>query len=197
MPQDAPMAKVEATPTTARETVLVGAVFDEALAEALEHARRDGATFVHAFEDEAVIAGQGTIGLELAEQLRTSRRSCCPSAAAGSPRGSRSRCARSGRTCGSSASQAGKARRPHDRRRDRRQAARQADDVDPRRPARRRRRRHRRGDQRRDRAAARAREARRRGRGRGRRWRRSSPARSTATGRSARSSPAATSTRRC
>jgi threonine dehydratase len=69
MPQDAPMAKVEATRNYGAETVLAGAGFDEALVEALERARQTGATFVHAFEDEAVIAGQGTIGLELADEL--------------------------------------------------------------------------------------------------------------------------------
>ena len=69
MPQDAPMAKVEATRNYGADTVLAGAGFDEALVEALERARQTGATFVHAFEDEAVIAGQGTIGLELADEL--------------------------------------------------------------------------------------------------------------------------------
>jgi threonine dehydratase len=69
MPQDAPMAKVEATRNYGAETVLTGAMFDDALAEAMAHAERTGATFVHAFEDTRVIAGQGTIGLELAEQL--------------------------------------------------------------------------------------------------------------------------------
>jgi threonine dehydratase len=69
MPLDAPMAKIDATRSYGAETVLAGAGFDEALAEAFEHARETGATFVHAFEDDAVIAGQGTIGLELAEQL--------------------------------------------------------------------------------------------------------------------------------
>jgi threonine dehydratase len=69
MPQDAPMAKVDATRNYGAETVLAGAGFDEALAEAMRRAESTGATFVHAFEDEAVIAGQGTLGLELAEQL--------------------------------------------------------------------------------------------------------------------------------
>jgi threonine dehydratase len=69
MPQDAPMSKVEATRTYGAETVLAGAGFDEALTEALARAAETGATFVHAFEDEAVIAGQGTIGLELAAEL--------------------------------------------------------------------------------------------------------------------------------
>jgi threonine dehydratase len=69
MPQDAPMAKVEPTLTYGGEAVLVGHGFDDALADALVRVRETGATFVHAFDDELVIAGQGTIGLELAEQV--------------------------------------------------------------------------------------------------------------------------------
>src|SRR5579862_547609 len=69
MPQDAPMAKVEPCVAYGGEAVLVGAGFEEALAEAFAYAEATGATFVHAFEDERVIAGQGTIGLELAEQI--------------------------------------------------------------------------------------------------------------------------------
>jgi threonine dehydratase len=69
MPEDAPMAKVDATRNYGAETVLAGAGFDEALLAATERADETGATFVHAFEDENVIAGQGTIGLELAEEL--------------------------------------------------------------------------------------------------------------------------------
>ena len=68
MPQDAPMAKVEATRSYGGRTELGGASFEEAVAAAQEHVERTGATLVHAFEDERVIAGQGTIGLELAEQ---------------------------------------------------------------------------------------------------------------------------------
>ena len=69
MPEDAPMAKVDATRNYGAEPVLAGAGFDEALAEAERRVVDLGATFVHAFEDPAVIAGQGTIALELAEQL--------------------------------------------------------------------------------------------------------------------------------
>jgi threonine dehydratase len=68
MPQDAPMAKVEAARNYGAEIVLTGEDYDEAHQAALERVE-GGATFVHAFEDEAVIAGQGTLGLELAEQL--------------------------------------------------------------------------------------------------------------------------------
>jgi threonine dehydratase len=69
MPQDAPMAKVDATRNYGAETVLAGAGFDEALALALARSDETGATFVHAFEDPTVIAGQGTLGLELADEL--------------------------------------------------------------------------------------------------------------------------------
>jgi threonine dehydratase len=69
MPQDSPMAKVDATRNYGARIELVGEMFDEALAAALEAVEQTGTTLVHAFDDEAVIAGQGTIGLELAEQL--------------------------------------------------------------------------------------------------------------------------------
>jgi threonine dehydratase len=69
VPQDAPMAKVEAARAYGATCEMGGSVFDEALTAALAFAEERGATFVHAFEDEAVIAGQGTIGLELSTQL--------------------------------------------------------------------------------------------------------------------------------
>ncbi len=68
MPEDAPMAKVEATRSYGGATELRGGDFEEAVAAAQAHVEATGATLVHAFEDERVIAGQGTIGLELAEQ---------------------------------------------------------------------------------------------------------------------------------
>ena len=69
VPQDAPMAKVEACRHYSADTRLVGASFEDALASAHEDAEATGATFIHPYEDEVVIAGQGTIGLELAEQV--------------------------------------------------------------------------------------------------------------------------------
>jgi threonine dehydratase len=69
MPQDAPMAKVEPTKTYGATAELMGATFEDALTAAFEHAEKTGATFVHPYEDEVVIACQGTIGLELAEQV--------------------------------------------------------------------------------------------------------------------------------
>jgi threonine dehydratase len=70
MPEESPMAKVEATVNYGARVELVGQGFDEALAAALELVEERGSTFVHAFDDPQVIAGQGTIGLELAEQLQ-------------------------------------------------------------------------------------------------------------------------------
>jgi threonine dehydratase len=69
VPLDAPMAKVEACRNYGAETVMEGALFEDALAAARAYAEQTGATFVHPFEDPLVIAGQGTIGLELAEQV--------------------------------------------------------------------------------------------------------------------------------
>ena len=68
MPEDAPTAKVEATKSYGAEVVLAGRGFDDAV-QAAEERVAVGETFVHAFEDELVLAGQGTLGLELAEQL--------------------------------------------------------------------------------------------------------------------------------
>lgn len=62
------MAKVEATRSYGGATELAGEGFEEAVAAAKAHVERTGATLIHAFEEPRVIAGQGTIGLELAEQ---------------------------------------------------------------------------------------------------------------------------------
>jgi len=69
MPEDSPMAKVDATRAYGADVELMGAGFDDAMDAAQAHVAETAATFVHAFEDEAVIAGQGTIGLELADQV--------------------------------------------------------------------------------------------------------------------------------
>jgi threonine dehydratase len=69
VPQDAPMAKVEATKSYGAEVLMGGEALEEAIAAARRHAEETGAAFVHPYEDEAVVAGQGTIGLELGEQL--------------------------------------------------------------------------------------------------------------------------------
>jgi threonine dehydratase len=69
MPQDAPMAKVDATRHYGAEVVLTGGALEDCLTEASTYVEEHGATFVHPFEDPVVIAGQGTIGLELADQV--------------------------------------------------------------------------------------------------------------------------------
>jgi threonine dehydratase len=69
VPEFAPMAKVEAARNYGARVELAGEGYDEAVATAREIERDTGATFLHAFEDPRVVAGQGTLGLELAEQL--------------------------------------------------------------------------------------------------------------------------------
>jgi threonine dehydratase len=69
VPQDAPMAKVEATRNYGARVEMTGERFEDALDAAHAYVEESGALFVHPFEDEAVIAGQGTVGLELADQL--------------------------------------------------------------------------------------------------------------------------------
>lgn len=65
MPRFSPVAKIQATQSYGAKVVLHGNVFDDALAHALETSEKTGATFLHPFNDEDVIAGQGTIGLEI------------------------------------------------------------------------------------------------------------------------------------
>jgi threonine dehydratase len=78
MPKGAPLSKVLATKQYGAEVQLQGNVFDDALAYALELKERMGATFVHAFDDEAVIAGQGTVGLEILDQFPDVEAILCP-----------------------------------------------------------------------------------------------------------------------
>jgi threonine dehydratase len=68
MPETASLPKVQATRDYGAEVVLGGASYEDASAAAHAHADRTGARYVHAFDDLLVIAGQGTVGLELAEQ---------------------------------------------------------------------------------------------------------------------------------
>ncbi|HEU5014926.1 MAG TPA: threonine ammonia-lyase [Roseiflexaceae bacterium] len=69
MPERAPLTKVAATRRLGAEVVLYGATFDDAGIRAAEIQRERGLTYVHAFNDEYVIAGQGTLGLEIVETL--------------------------------------------------------------------------------------------------------------------------------
>jgi threonine dehydratase len=68
MPLTTPLIKVSATRGYGADVVLHGANYDEAFEESVRRSQAEHLTFVHAFDDDAVIAGQGTIGLELLEQ---------------------------------------------------------------------------------------------------------------------------------
>ena len=67
MPEGASPAKIDATKAYGAKVVLHGRVFDDSLELAKQISRKEDATFVHPFDDPAVIAGQGTVGLEMVE----------------------------------------------------------------------------------------------------------------------------------
>ena len=69
LPDSAPISKVEATKGYGAEVCLVEGCYDDAYAKALELRDSEGYTFVHPFDDENVIAGQGTIALEILNDL--------------------------------------------------------------------------------------------------------------------------------
>ena len=69
LPDGAPISKVEATKSYGAEVCLVEGVYDDAYQKALSLRDEEGYTFIHPFNDEDVIAGQGTVALEIAEQL--------------------------------------------------------------------------------------------------------------------------------
>ena len=69
IPAGAPIQKVEATKGYGADVVLVKGVYDDAYAKAVEIQQETGKTFIHPYDDEDVIAGQGTIGLEILEEM--------------------------------------------------------------------------------------------------------------------------------
>lgn len=69
LPDVAPISKIEATKRLGAEICLVKGVYDDAYNKALELQKEHGYTFIHPFDDYDVIAGQGTIGLEILDQL--------------------------------------------------------------------------------------------------------------------------------
>ena len=69
MPETAPLSKVSATRGYGAEVMLAGTSYDEAFARAKQLEQQQGLTFVHAFNDPQVMAGQGTIGLEILREL--------------------------------------------------------------------------------------------------------------------------------
>jgi threonine dehydratase len=68
MPLTTPLTKVSSTRAYGADVILHGANYDEAYDKAVEQSRQEGFTLVHAFDDDAVIAGQGTLGLEILQQ---------------------------------------------------------------------------------------------------------------------------------
>ena len=148
VPQDAPMAKVEATQNYGARVEFVGTRLRARRSRRRSRmCERHGATFIHAFEDEQVIAGQGTIGLELAEQVEGLETLIVPIGGGGLASGIalalkelRPEVRIIGVQAAAMAPFAGSTVvRLDDRRRHRRQAAGRADVGDPPRPARRRR----------------------------------------------------------
>jgi threonine dehydratase len=78
MPAGAPLPKIAATRSYGADVVLHGRSVEDALARAVELAAEDGSIFIHPFEHPDVIAGQGTVGLEIAEQCPQARTIAVP-----------------------------------------------------------------------------------------------------------------------
>ena len=78
MPDGAPISKVEATKALGAEVCLVKGAYDDAYAHACRLQEETGMTFIHPFNDDEVIAGQGTIGLEILDQLADVDAVICP-----------------------------------------------------------------------------------------------------------------------
>ena len=78
MPDGAPISKVEATKALGAEVCLVKGAYDDAYAHAVKLQQETGMTFIHPFNDDEVIAGQGTIGLEILDQLADVDAVICP-----------------------------------------------------------------------------------------------------------------------
>ena len=70
MPETAPLTKINATQNYGAEVILKGQTFDDAKEYAFQLAKEKGYVFVHPYEDEKVIAGQGTVGIEVFEQVK-------------------------------------------------------------------------------------------------------------------------------
>lgn len=69
LPEGAPISKIQATKGYGADVCLVKGVYDDAYQKALELKEQYGYTFVHPFDDEDVIAGQGTVALEILEDM--------------------------------------------------------------------------------------------------------------------------------
>jgi len=71
MPESTPLTKIDGVKHYGAEVILAGTNYDEAYAYALEYGAKHGLTFVHPFEDEEVMAGQGTVALEILDKCET------------------------------------------------------------------------------------------------------------------------------
>lgn len=69
LPMTAPLSKIEATEKLGAEVKLIDGIYDDAYEASLKYVEETGSTFLHPFDDEAVIAGQGTIALEILDQI--------------------------------------------------------------------------------------------------------------------------------
>jgi threonine dehydratase len=78
MPREAPISKVEGAAALGALVVQVGGSVEECVQSAARHAARDGMAFIHPYDDPDVIAGQGTLGLELLEDVADLRRVIVP-----------------------------------------------------------------------------------------------------------------------
>lgn len=78
MPKGAPLSKIQATKNYGAEIILAGDVFDDALSYAMDLSEKQGFAFIHPFDDDEIIAGQGTIGLEILDQLPDVEAIVCP-----------------------------------------------------------------------------------------------------------------------
>ena len=83
MPEGAPLPKVEATRAYGAEVVFAGVTVDEALTAAQEYAEKCGSVFIHPFDHADVIAGQGTVGLEIVDQVPDVRTIVVPTGGGG------------------------------------------------------------------------------------------------------------------
>ena len=83
MPEGAPLPKVEATKAYGAEVILAGLTVDESLAAAKEYAEKCGSVFIHPFDHADVIAGQGTAGLEILDQVPDVRTVVVPTGGGG------------------------------------------------------------------------------------------------------------------
>jgi len=78
MPETTPLVKVNSTRQWGPEIVLHGETYQEAYAKALEIQKKEGRIYIHAFDDEAIIAGQGTVGKEILDENPSIKTLVCP-----------------------------------------------------------------------------------------------------------------------